>query len=299
MSQQPYQPPYPQQPYQQAPQGQPQPVYNQPPPQGAPSPFNQAAPSGPPAPGGWSNPDAPQGGGGEAPAFHQLSGRLVFIKPTTSIKDSPKNARFVKPGEATTEHLVTAEVVVCDGEPIVGNLDGNTHQLTPFSAGPRQIPAYFKQIYIRGAVIPGQLHRFAGGANGGIVAGRIVVGTASGTGKPPFVLNDPTEQDNQILNQVFPMWEQLVAQAQGQLQQAGPPVQGGQVYPPPGYAQAPGQPYPGQPYQQPQQGTFQPTYGTPPQAPQQPQYAPEQGAPVQQPAPQGQWPQQGPPYPTH
>lgn len=321
MTQQPYYPPQPGQQGpppgwgQQAPQYPPQaPAYPDPnqqgqyppagapqgPPQGqAPTPFNQAAPSGPPAGGdAWDNPDAPTGGGGDAPNFHQLEGRLCFFKPTTSTPDSPINAKYIKRDPATqqpigptTEHLVITEVLVLDGEPIVGAKDGNTGVTTPFSGGPRQIPTYFKQVYVRGAVVPGQLARKVGG---GLVLGRVVRGTPSGNGRPPLVVNNPTEQDNIVARSIFPMWDQLVAQAAGQM---GPPVQGGQVVPPPGYVQAPGQPYPGQPYP-PQQAAPQ---GPPPgQYPQQPAGPPPGwGQQVQQPAPPQSWPQQGYPGPTH
>lgn len=289
MSQQPY---YPQQPQQGPPPGYPQQPQNQYPGQqvqpqyggspaapqgGAPSPFNQQAPAGPPGGQPWGNPDAPQGGGGEAPAFHQLEGRLCFFKVTTSTPESPKNAKFIKPGESTTEHLVLSEVVVLDGPPIAGNLDGNTQVLTPFSGGPRQIPTWFKQVYIRGAVAPGQLHSKAGG---GLALGRVVRGTPAGQGRPPLVIQDATPEDELIAQRVYPMWDQLVAAATGQVAAAGPPVQGGHVVPPAGYAQAPGQPYPGQPYQQPQAAP----QGPPPGWGQQPQQA---------------WPQQGYPGPTH
>lgn len=289
--QQPYSLGYPQpggyppaQPQQAPPQYPTQPAYGTPPaPQGPPTPFTQPGQAGAPVgPDGdpFGNPGAPQGGGGDAPAIHQLEGRLLLIRP---ISYDPLSAGY-KGGDPGP--LARADVVVCDGEPIAGNLDGNTGQLTPFSAGPKVAPFFCGAMYIRGAVIPGQLKDYVDGR--GFCLGRVTKGQPGGQGKAPWVLADPSEADKVIGRAIHAQWEQIKAAGQqprpdqfgapqGQQAPVQQPYQGdprgyGQQAPPPGYGQQQPQGYPPQPQQGYPGGQAQNPYGAPQQAPAYPPY---------------------------
>lgn len=301
MTQQPYQPPpqqgWPQQPppYGTPPQGPPPGYPQQPPAQqwppaggvpqgvpepGAPNPFNQAGPAGaPPSDDAFGDPGEGTRGNGDSPALHQLVGRLILFKPV----QMDRNATQYKSTELRDDVMI-CHIVVCDGEPIPGNVNGETNQFTPFAAGPKVAPFYIGSIQVRSAVSD-KLQDYLKAQ--GMCLARLVE-RPSRAGKPWKDLAPATEQDKALARTIVPRWDELKALAQPvQPQDPYGSVQGGQLAPPPGYAQAPGQPYPGQPYQQ----------GPPPGYPaQNPQGAPPAQPPYypQQPAPQG-WPQQ-PPY---
>ena len=257
-------PPYPQQPQPGAyPGGQPDPGYQ---PQGyppadaygqqfqppaGPNPFTQTGPAGAPVqPDGdpFGNPGVPRGGG-DQPALHQLGGRLLLIRPVsynpTGQKPHPSN-----PAAGPTP-LVIAEMVICDGEPIAGNINGETEQFTPFAAGPKAAPFYCGSMFISGAVLPGQLEDYVQGR--GFCLGRLTKGTPSGKGKPPWILADPTEADKVLGRQIHAQWDQIKAAGQqARPDQFGAPV--GQ----PQYQQAPAGPPQGYGYPQPGQQPYQP-----------------------------------------
>lgn len=318
MTQNPYQGPppgyppvgYPQQPLPQGPPPGQWPGQGQQPAGYPPYPQPQAAPQGPPpgpppgAPGDdpFGNPDAPRGGGGDGPGMHQLGGRLLLVRPYSFDPNAaPHPSSTQGPGP-----LVRADLIVCDGEPIPGSVNGDTEQFTPFASGPKVAPFFVAGMYIRGAVLPGQLESFVGGR--GQVLGRLVKGTAGKSGKPPWILQDPTEQDKVIGRQIHAQWDQIKAAGQPpRPDQFGAPGGG---YP----AAAPAQP---QYQQQAPAYPAQPAYGTPPPAPQGPppgygqappqwppapgvpQGVPEPGAPAGYggPPPAGYDPQTGQPYP--
>jgi len=236
------------------------------------NPFTQPGQAGAPASGDepFGNPGTP-GSGGDSPAIHQLAGRLLLIRP---LSYDPLAAGYQggEPGP-----LVRADVIVCDGEPISGNLNANTGQLTPFAAGPKVAPFHCGAMYIRGAVMPGQLEGYVAGR--GQCLGRVVKGQPGSVGKPPWMLADPSEQDKVLGRQIHAQWDQIKA--------ASAPARPDQFGAPQG--------------QQQQAPTAQPAYGpTPGYQPQYPQvptgYPGAQaqnpyGAPTAQPA--------YPPYPTH
>lgn len=255
-------PQYPQPPAQQwpppagAPQGVPEP--------GAPSPFTQPGQAGPPAEEPFSNPGAPSGGGGDQPGMHQLGGRLLLIRPIAYNPSAPPHPSSTQgPGPK-----VTAELIVCDGEPIAGHVNGDTDQFTPFAAGAKVVPFYCGSMYISGAVLPGQLEPFVAGR--GQVLGRLGKGTAGKSGKPPWILSDPTEADKVIGRQIHEWWDQIKAAGrppvpdqfgtpQGGQPQLGPPPAYPQQGPPPGW-NGNRMPYPGQPQQGPPPGYPQQQY---------------------------------------
>ena len=147
--------------------------------------------------GGFNKPGAPTGGG-ESVNLHQLDGRLVLFRvnswdPTSVSTQNPQ----AKPG------LILAEAIVMDGPPIAGAVNGSTNQVTPFESGPKVPPFYVATMYIRGAVMPGQLADFAPGR--GMCLGRVVPGTPGKQGKPPWILQDPTEQDEALAYSIVGM----------------------------------------------------------------------------------------------
>lgn len=244
-------------------------------PPAGPNPFSQAGPAGaPPAPGQgdpFGAPGAPTGGGGDQPALHQLGGRLLLIRPLTynptGQKPHPSNPA------AGPSALVTAELIVCDGEAIAGNINGETDQFTPFAAGPKQVPFYCGSMYISGAVLPGQLEGYVSGR--GFCLARLVKGTPGKAGKPPWILADPTEADKVIGRAIHAQWDQIKsAGQQARPDQFGPP-QGQQAYAQPQTVPASVQQYQPAPPQQ-----YQPPapYPQPPAPPVQPwpvQYPPQ------------------------
>ncbi len=246
--------------------------------QAPPSPFTQQGQAGPPAGDPFDNPGAPTGGGGDQPGMHQLGGRLLLIRPKDYNPTAPPHPSSTQgPGP-----LVMAELIVCDGPPLEGNINGDTDQFTPFASGPRVAPFYCGSMYIRGAVLPGQLEPFVAGR--GQVLGRLGKGTAGKSGKPPWVLADPTEADRVLGRQIHAQWDQIkAAAAPPRPDQFGAPVAPvsngfAQQGPPPGYSQQP----PANPYIQqgppPGYGQAQPpnpyAQQAPPGYPQQQQYPP-------------------------
>lgn len=241
------------------------PDWNSPPAQAptGPSPFTQPGQAGPPPSAGdpFGNPGAPTGGGGDQPGMHQLGGRLLLIRPTSFDPSAPPHpsSQNGRPGP-----LVMAELIVCDGEPIPGNVNGDTEQFTPFAAGPKVVPFYCGSMFIRGAVLPGQLEAYVAGR--GYCLGRMVKGTPGKAGKPPWVLADPTEQDKVIGRQIHAQWDQIkAAGAPVRPDQFGAPV--GQQAPPQGYGQATQYQSPLLGYGPPPNYPAQNPYGAPPQAP--------------------------------
>ncbi len=233
--------------------------------QAPPSPFTQPGQAGPP-PGGdpFGAPGAPTGGGGDQPGMHQLGGRLLLIRP---ISFDPTAAPHPSSTNGRPGPLVMAELIVCDGDPIAGNVNGDTEQFTPFAAGPKVVPFYCGSMFIRGAVLPGQLESYVAGR--GYCLGRMVKGTPGKAGKPPWVLADPTDQDKVIGRQIHAAWDQIkAAGTPPRPDQFGAPAAG----PPPGWNNNP-MPYPGQPQQGPPPGyPAQNPYGAPPAQPQYPPY---------------------------
>lgn len=243
----------------------PPPGYQQP--QYPQAPAQPAYPAQPQAPAGvgddeFGDPGAPTKGG-DAPAAHQLNGRLVMFRP----KSFEALAAGYKGGDP--KDLAITELIVLDGEPIPGNIDGMTDVMTPFAAGPKFPPFYCGNVYIRGALVPSQLEPYVAGR--GFCLARVGRSQASGTGKPSLRLFDPTEQDKALARQILgtPIragWERLQKASAPPAPAGAPgygPPQGGQAVPPPGYSQAPGQAYPGQPYPPAPQGP-PPGYGPPP-----------------------------------
>jgi hypothetical protein len=248
------------------PWGQPpaQPQYQQAPP----AEYGAPAPTG--APQGFNKPGAPTGGG-ETVNLHQLENRLVLFRVTswdpTSVSTQNPNA---KPG------LIMAEAIIMDGPPIAGALNGNTKQMTPFESGPKVPPFYVNTLYIRGAVIPSQLADYA--PSRGMCLGRVVAGQPGKQGNPPWILQDPTEQDEALAYsvvgpQILEGFNRIKAAAAPAptVQQFGQPQQAPAGYPQPtqppvqqtGPAQG-GYPQP-QPYQQPTPQQYPPA--GPPAAP--------------------------------
>lgn len=286
-----------QNPYQGPPPGYPpvnqptQPGYGTPPPQGygqqyQPQPPGPATyPQAPAQPAYPAQPQAPAGGaddfgdpgeptkGGDAPNAHQLNGRLVMFRP----KSFEALAAGYQGGDP--KDLAISELIVLDGEPMPGSVDGRNQQMTPFAAGPKVPPFYCGNVYIRGALVPSQLEPYVAGR--GFCLARVGRSQASGTGQPSLRLFDPTEQDKALARQILgtPIragWERVQKASAPPAPAGAPgygPPQGGQAVPPPGYSQAPGQPYPPAPQGPP------PGYGPPPS-----QYPPQpQGPPPGQP----------------
>lgn len=207
----------------------------------------------------------PSAGGGVG--MDQLVGRLLLIRPYSHDPQAPGFQ-----GNAPSA-LIMADVVVCDGPPIPGSINGTTHALTPFPEGPKQMPVFFGGMYIRGAVLVPQLADFVAGR--GFFLGRLYLGQPK-KGQPPKILGEPTEADKAIGRAVHAQWDELKAAsrpAQPDQFATAPPVQ-----PPPGYG-PPSAQGPGTTWQQ--QG--------PPQG-----YAPPQQYQQAPPAPYspGGWPQQ-------
>ncbi len=241
--------------------------------QAPPSPFTQPRQAGPPAgEDPFGNPGAPTGGGGDQPGMHQLGSRLLLIRPTSFDPSAPPHpsSQNGRPGP-----LVMAELIVCDGEPIPGNVNGDTDQFTPFAAGPKVVPFYCGSMFIRGAVLPGQLEGYVAGR--GFCLGRLAKGTPGKAGKPPWVLADPTEADRVIGRQIHAQWDQIkAAAAPPRPDQFGAPVAG----PPPGAYQGQFSQPQGQPNYQ--QGPPPGWSGNPMPYPGQPQQGPPPGYPQQQ-----------------
>lgn len=208
--------------------------------------FQQAAPAPNAAGNDPFSYTPPSAGGGVG--MDQLVGRLLLIRPYSHDPAAPGFQ-----GNAPSA-LIMADVVVCDGEPIPGSINGTTHALTPFPEGPKTPPAFFGGMYVRGAVLVPQLVDFVAGR--GFFLGRLYLGQAK-KGQPPKILGEPTEADKAIGRTVHARWEELKAAsrpAQPDQFATAPPVQG----PPQGYApaayppQGPPQGYaPPQQYQQP------------------------------------------------
>lgn len=248
-------------------------------------------PSAPPqaeygAPEQFGRPSAPQGGG-EGVGLHQLANRLVLFRPLSFDPMSPPmpGVEGARPGP-----LVMAEAIVLDGPPIPGSINGTTEVMTPFASGPKMPPFYVASMYIRGAVLPGQLADSVPSRS--FVLGRIIKGQPSGKGKPPWILQDATQQDEQIARQHI---GNRIQDGFDRIKAASAPEPAAQPFAGAGgYQQVQPQP----------QGQFQPTYGQPPQAPPPPPapYNPGgyQQGPPQQPQPYGQpnpaqYPPAGPP----
>lgn len=253
-----------------------QPSYGTPPPQAGPADeFN--APSAPT-------------GGGEGVGIHQLGNRLVLFRP---LSYDPMAAPMPGVENARPGPLVMAEAIVLDGPPIPGSVNGMTEVMTPFPGGPKSPPFYVASMYVRGAVLPGQLE--ASVPSRSFVLGRIVKGTPSGKGKPPWVLLDFTEQDQQLARSII---GPRIADGFDAIKRASAPAPTTQPFAPAGYPGAVAQnPYgaPPQQPQYPQQPQSQPahpqSYGQPDPSQQPPQGPP--GAPWQQ-----QQPQAAPPAPA-
>jgi hypothetical protein len=220
---------------------------------------------------GFNKPGAPTGGG-ETVNVHQLEGRLVLFRVTSWDPDnvSTQGGENAKPG------LLMAEAIIMDGPPIPGALNGMNGQLTPFESGPKVPPFYVNTLYIRGAVMPRQLADYA--PSRGLALGRVVKGQAGTKGKPPWVLQDATEQDEALAYsivgpQILEGFNRIKAAAAPAptVQQFGQPQQAPAGYPQPtqppvqqtGPAQG-GYPQP-QPYQQPTPQQYPPA--GPPAAP--------------------------------
>lgn len=241
-----------QQPYQQGPPpgwdpNQYQPPQQQEPPPGwpgrpVPGPFQQtgqvAQPAAPGGPAGGDPFGAPGAatGGGDSPRIAQLEGRLVLWRPTSFEANSAGGAGF------DPSDLVVTEAVIIDGPPIPGSLDGNSGVMTPFAAGPKVAPFYVGSMWIRGKVVPSQLKEYVPGR--GFCLGRVAKGKPASTGKPPWIIADPTEEDRVIGRQIHAAWEQIKAavQAAPAPEQFGAP--GAQQGPPPGWGQPAPQPAP-------------------------------------------------------
>lgn len=259
-----------------APQGYPQGGQFQAPP--GPSPFTQAGPAGAPpisddvfgAPGAGRNT-------GDSPAVHQLKNRLLLVKPTRPIDPNAKAFNKVD-----TEEAVDVEIVVLDGGPIDGNLNGETDQFTPFATGAKVVPFYMTAIFNKALLDRVRIYAAGGEMHGRWCLGRLVY-KPSKVGKPWPDLVDPTEADQALARTVVPRLAELKA--------AAAPVQ--QVAPP----------GPPAAYPQPQAQQYQPAYGTTPQVHQQaPAGYPQPGQPPAQqqyPAAYGQppagYPEQYPP----
>jgi hypothetical protein len=187
----------------------------------------------------------PSSGGGVG--MDQLVGRLLLIRPYSHDPAAPGFQ-----GNAPSA-LIMADVVVCDGDPIPGAINGTTHALTPFPDGPKNVPAFFGGTYIRGAVLVPQLVDFV--ASRGYFLGRLYLGQAK-KGQPPKILAEPTEADRVIGRQIHARWDELKAASRpagpDQFATASPP-QWQPSGPPPGQypPQGPPQGYaPPQQYQQ-------------------------------------------------
>lgn len=175
----------------------------------------------------------PSAGGGVG--MDQLVGRLLLIRPYSHDPQAPGFQ-----GNAPSA-LIMADVVVCDGEPIPGSINGTTHALTPFPDGPKTPPAFFGGMYVRGAVLVPQLVDFVAGR--GFFLGRLYLGQAK-KGQPPKILGEPTDADRAIGRAVHARWDELKA--------ASRPAQPDQFATAP--PQAPAGPPPGQWQQGPPQG---------------------------------------------
>lgn len=237
----------------------------------SPQEFQQGYPPAGPPPGqhapGPSGADpftfTPPSGGGNGVGMEQLIGRLLLIQPSAY----DPNAQGMEPGQIRPK--ITADLVVCDGDPIIGQYNGKTRQLTPYPTGPRSIPAYFGGVWIRGDAIVPQLVDHVAGRQ--FFLGRLVLGQGQ-KGSPPKLLTEPTEADRAMARGIHARWEELKAASRPAVpdQFSSAP---GQQGPPPAYGQPQGSP----------QG-----YGAP-------QYKQPQGAPYQPPAQYQQGPPQGPP----
>jgi hypothetical protein len=231
----------------------------------------------------FESPGAP-GGGASGPALHQFAQRLLIVIPT---KLDPNQPGF-GPGDAPRDRI-TADVIVCDGPPIHEKIDGKTNAASPLPA-PFNAPAEIKGMWLSQSALVNQLR----GAlqRGTMVLGRLVKSTQ---GQNPWILQDPSPQDQQLASQVFAQRERL----------QWPPAQAQQFATPNQYAQqAPaaqqgwGQAPPAQQMGAQNTPQGQPVWGTAPQQSPAPGWGGQEQAPAaqapQQGAPQG-WGQQAPP----
>lgn len=166
---------------------------------------------------------------GSGVGMDQLVGRLLLIRP---YDHNPAAPGFQ--GNPPSP-LIMADVVVCDGEAIPGAINGTTRAMTPFADGPKQVPAFFGGVYIRGAVLVPQLVDFV--PSRGFFLGRLYLGEPK-KGMPPKILAEPTEADRAIGRQVHARWDELKAIARPAQpdQFASPGPQQWPQGPPQGYA---------------------------------------------------------------
>lgn len=226
-------------PAQYVPQGAPQ-GYGQPAPQGY-APQAQYAPQG--APQGYAppaqhaapastgdefgNPDAV---GGPRVKFADAGpGRLVLITPTR-IERGVVN-RLAQPdasGQLPTQDRMTAHVVFLDGPPFMygGDPQGENGPPKPHT-NQAVIPHEARNMFISNVLIvqqcEGSIPGAPGNPTGGKVLGRLVKGQPSKPGlRPPWKLDDPTEQDRQMARDYLRMLQERAITA---------PAPAGQPYP--------------------------------------------------------------------
>jgi hypothetical protein len=211
-------------------------------------------------------------GGGETIKIHQLLGRLILARPTSA----PAMAPGFNGGEAKLQ--MTIELIVFDGPPIPGMVDGRNGQVTkPFAAGPKTPPFYVATVYVTHELLLKQLEPSVPSRS--FVLNRVGQGQAKGQNSPPFILLDASPADHELARSVI---GPKIAEGFNAIKAASAPE--------------PEQPFAHAGAYQPQMAPANPSWAPPIHAPQDPPaqwQPPAQPQPYQQPSPQ-QYPAQGP-----
>jgi len=182
--------------------------------------------------------DGPEG---DAPALHQLVGRLILWRPRKS--SLGQNTKYQS---TELQDTMQVDLIVLDGPPIDHHLNGDTKAVTPFATGPKVAPFYLGNIRVK-AVPLKKLRAYHDSADPRATClGRLVETPPRTGGKPYQDLANGTDQDKALARKVLPMWDELkaAAAAVGPVrpdQFGGPTQQQAPAGPPPGWTPPPAQ----------------------------------------------------------
>jgi len=287
--------PYAQQPQQGPPPGWPPgPAQQQagPPPGWKPAPAYGTPPPAQPASTGedaFGDPGGDDSFDGDAPALHQLAGRLILWRPRKN--SISQGTPYGKPTEL--EDKMRVDIIVLDGPPIAAHINGDTQAQTPFATGPKVAPFYLGGVQVNKVILKKLMDYHNSPDPKSTCLARFVKTPPKGQGKPYNDLAVATDQDKATARELaggpsLQRWDELKTAADiagparpdqfgGPAQQGPPPVQWN--VPAPAQQSAPAVPGPGgytEQWNAPQQ---QPAPAGPP-----PGWTPP---PAQQPAPAG------------